>query len=508
MMDKEYVDMELEGFILDGVILEVMSEKDQSENLDNRNSEFNELDWISVNNKLEQNYKNVQARWSKEIEEAYFAKEHFEKLLAIEIDEANLAKGKRMQEGMAQQNDEVFLASVTSEAELIKETKKAHCLFDLEAWDQLDGDFDVDSVCGKTTDNKGLPKVIFKDTSVDLFLRTLDAYASKPSIKAGVLEAEKVEAKVSNIHLYDVVGKEYKLVESKLPHHFSLTKPRIKAVVDWLKLEFCVDEDYSFSHPTKPFQDIRHFLKKNDINPNAYVESVGNSKPVFRVNLYDINSLKQLKKITHLLEQEYGATDFKIVTLELSLDFWNTKSIPFMLALAKSVKVSGDIRDDQLRVYKGKNFFHKMPKSSSRAIKYLNDGCTIGIGHKEEDEVYIRIYFKKVDQNIHLPLSKHRIRIEVNLKESVLQKEGLQIDNLKTLITNGFKKLQFTRLDEVASTEFKNSYTDRVQMYGRETKIISKSRNKRNLPEFVIPYRELNKTVSKAVTNLTRNFLS
>lgn len=364
----------------------------------------------------------------------------------------------------------------------------------------IDDDFPL------STQAEALPKLITLDTPNEILEEVLKAHENKPGVKDAVIEAEKIEAKVSSIHLYDVLGKEYKLVKYKLPYFFNLTKPRIKAVVDWLKLEFSVDENYSFAHPTKPFQDIRKFLKTNEINKNAYVEQLGLYQNTFRVNLYDINSSKKLHKITKLLEKEYGAKNFKIVTLELSIDFWNLKSIPFLLALAKSIRVSEGVKDTALRVYRDKFLRAVMPTSPLKAIRYVNKGCTIGIGHREEGDLYIRTYLKVTDQNEYLPSSQHRIRIEVNIKESMLEREDNQISNLKKLINNGFKHLQFTRLDDSASKYDKATYTDMIKLFGRETKIVSKTRNKRNLLEFVKPHRDLNDGVKKAVTNLIRNF--
>lgn len=348
-----------------------------------------------------------------------------------------------------------------------------------------------------------LPTVVTTDTPWQTVCDFWDEYSSRPSIQQGLREAEKIEAKCTHIECFPL---KCEFSNAELNKYFTIRKPKVTACIDWLKLEFTVDSMYKFGHPTKPFQDIRKFLKDHGINDNAYVEQSQVNPRTFTFDIHDIASLKQIDAILGLLREEYDATDMKIVTLELSLDFWNMKAKPLLLALAKSVRVGSSITDKDFRVYLGKKQFRVMPNNPRKAMKYINQGYTIGIGHRDNDDVYIRLYFKTKDQNKNLPTERHRARVEVNLSGQVLADLGNDADNLKHLINEGFGHLRFTKLNDGVTAVEARHYRERIELFGQEKQIISKSRNKRDLPDLIRTHAELNKTASKAVSNLSRNF--
>lgn len=347
------------------------------------------------------------------------------------------------------------------------------------------------------------PTVVKTDTPWQTVCDFWDEYSSRPSIQQGLREAEKIEAKCTYIECFPL---KCEFSNAELNKYFTIRKPRVTACIDWLKLEFTVNPTYKFGHPTKPFQDIRKFLKDHGINDNAYVEQSQVNPLMFTFDIHDIASSEQMDTILGLLRKEYGATDMKIVMLELSFDFWNMKAKPLLLALAKSVRVGSSITDKDFRVYLGAKQFRVMPNNPRKAMKYINRGYTIGIGHRDNDDVYIRLYFKTTDQNKNLPTKRHRTRVEVNVSGQTLANFGNCTDNLKELIHSGFKFLQFTKLNDGVTAAEARHYRERIELFGQKKQIISKSRNKRDSPDLIRTHAELNRMVSKAVYNLSRNF--
>jgi len=348
-----------------------------------------------------------------------------------------------------------------------------------------------------------LPTVVTTDTPWQTVCDFWDEYSSRPSIQQGLREAEKIEAKCTYIECFPL---KCEFSNAELNKYFTIRQPRVTACIDWLKLEFTANPTYKFGHPTKPFQDIRKFLKDHGINDNAYVEQSKVNPQTFTFNIHDIASFKQMDAILRLLREEYDATDMKIVMLELSLDFWNMKAKPLLLALAKSVRVGSSITDKDFRVYLGAKQFRVMPNNPRKAMKYINRGYIIGIGHRDNDDAYIRLYSKTRDQNQDLPQDKHRTRVEVNLSGQVLVDLGNDVDNLKHLINEGFGHLRFTKLNDGVTAVEARHYRERIELFGQEKQITSKSRNKRDLPDYIRSHAELNRAASKAVYNFSRNF--
>lgn len=348
------------------------------------------------------------------------------------------------------------------------------------------------------------PKLITHETPIAEVYASLDALQKSPTIQASIREADKIEAKVTSIECY--AFKKIEFNNSALNEFFTIRKPKVTAVIDWFKLQMTVSPAYAFSHPSKKFQDIRKFLKVHGINHNARIDQSLENERVFTFDLHDVASGEQFKRVIALLKLEYDATNMKIVMLELSLDFWHVGAGPLLLALAKSVRADATVRSKDFRLYRGKGLFRAMPKSSHVAMRYINEGYTIGIGHRDNDDVYIRLYFKTKDQNKKLPTKQHRMRVEVNLSGQTLANFGNRTDNLKELIHEGFTFLRFTKLNDGLTAAEARYYRERIELFGQEKHIISKSRNKRDLPDLIRTHAELNKIVNKAVCNFSRNF--
>lgn len=366
------------------------------------------------------------------------------------------------------------------------------------AWKEMCLDFDEE-------EPEELPRVATVTTPTKTIFDMLDAYSKSPNIQKGVLEAQKIEAKATSIDCFTLKPE---FNNPKLNEYFKINQPSIKAVIDWLEIEMVVNQFYNFKHPNQAFSDIRKFLKDNGINENAYVVQSKQNIYQFSFTIHDVESGKSFDNVLHLLRCEYSPISLKITRIELALDFWNMKSDPFLLALSKSLRVNQSVSDDAFRAYRSnqKNGFMKMPSSPLIAIKHINNRYTIGIGHRSEGDFYVRLYLKRRDQKKVLPSDQHRIRIEVNLRGDKLTSLNNDVSNLRHLITNGFKSLQFTKLSDKATEAEVKTYHSKIRLFGRETLIISKSRNKRDLPEFIKSHAELNRAVGKAVANLTRKF--
>lgn len=342
--------------------------------------------------------------------------------------------------------------------------------------------------------------------AVNEFNAFFDAYARRLSESKSVHQAEQIEASVTTIENYPIEKVDF--ISDKVDKCFKLNQPSVTAVIDWLALEFRVNRSaFVFKHPDKPFQDIRKLMKDHAIDPNLYVVNSRTDRSMFTIHLHDIARVDQLHRVVELLQAHYGASphEMRITTLELSLDFWNIRTKGMLLALSKSVRALESVQDEDFRVYLSPTRYSTMPKDPLKAMSYISQGYTIGIGHMRDD-VYIRAYYKQTDRNAELPKHKRRLRIEVNLKGKTLEAMGNHTGNLKALIQQGFKYLSFTRLNAGVTDKEQARYVDQVELFGRSTSVISRSRNRRNLPDYIKPNRELNDAIRKSVYNLSRYF--
>lgn len=345
-----------------------------------------------------------------------------------------------------------------------------------------------------------LPTAVKFDTSFQTACDVLDEYVNRKSIKESLAEARKVEAKATDINCFDLKPE---FNNPDLNQHFKIEKLTFTAVIDWLRFEMQVSKAYKFKRPTQPYNDIKDFLKVKGINVNSYVKQTGGC--TFEIDLHDVKNGKEYAETLSKLRAEYEPSSLKIITLEVSIDFWHVSASAFLLALQKSVKVTDLFENTDLRIYNddgGK----VMPRTATNAMKHVHDGKTIGIGHKNKGSVYLRIYFKTTDKGLDLPKDQHRTRIEINVRDETLASMGNDADNLKHLANESFKLLKFTRLADTATAKQTAEYRSNVELFGKEISVISKSRNRRKHLDHIETHSEFNKVVSKAVSNFLRGF--
>lgn len=346
-----------------------------------------------------------------------------------------------------------------------------------------------------------LPTTVAQGMPFRTVCEVLDEYANRDSIRQSVIEARKIEAQATDINCFELKPE---FNNPDLNQYFRIKKPKITAVIDWLRLEIVIGEGYNFKRPSKPYDDIKDFLKAKGVNDEPYVVQSPRYRRTFTIDLHDVSTGNEYHDILNQLREEYQPSSLRIVTLEVSLDFRNIKAKPFLLALAKAIRIDERFTNTDLRIYKGSGLF--MPSKSETAMKYVQDCYTIGIGHKYEGDLYVRIYYKTSDRNQALPLDQHKMRIEINVRGQTLIDLGNDATNLKRLTNETFKFLKFTHLTDDAIAEEKAEYRKFVGLFGKEVSIISKSRNKRQHPNQIESYADLNKVVSKAVSNFIRKF--
>lgn len=215
----------------------------------------------------------------------------------------------------------------------------------------------------------------------------------------------------------------------------------------------------------------KHYVKhdESDINQDGLI---------FTVRLHDIKSKADLLMIADLLEKQYGAEIFrmKIRNIELSLDFYNANNRGLLSALHKSLRYQATANN--FRIYKYvkvdiRNKFNPVPHSPLMLLKRFNHDWCLGVNPKGSPLCY-RLYVKTTDSNKQpLPKEEHRLRVEVTLDQSILKENNCSIENLQTIIKQGFKFLTFTELDQKATEAFRSSYEESIKPYGQERAVRS-----------------------------------
>lgn len=274
----------------------------------------------------------------------------------------------------------------------------------------------------------------------------------------------------------------------------------IKPVIDFMTLQFEVN---------KPI--TRHCIKKHlteKTGTRYYVQNdqrgIGQSDNVFTIQVHDVRSKKDLKAVIQCLEH-YDVTysDIKVTRIEASLDFYNAKSKALLTALYKSLAyVEGSTNQ---RVYKNQGEFRSIPTSPIHFLEKLEDGYCIGVNPKGSSTSY-RSYYKTTDRGLNLHASEHRLRAEVNCAVLELAVDD-RLSNLPKIIQCTFNHLKFTRLSKNATEGDKKLYWELIDTFGKQTKgHYSESRHKRNLNQAIVKNGELNKAISRKVSDLKRNF--
>lgn len=349
--------------------------------------------------------------------------------------------------------------------------------------------------------NEELPTTVTQGMPFRTVCDVLDEYVNRDSIKQSVVESRKIEAQATDINCFDL---KLEFNSPDLNQYFEIKKPKITAVIDWLRLEIVIGEGYKFKRPTKPYDDIKDFLRAKGISDEPYVVQSSHYRWTFTIDLHDVSTGNEYNNVLNQLREEYQPSLLKVVTLEVSLDFQNIKAKPFLLALAKAIRVDERLTNTDLRIYKDSGLF--MPNKSETAMKYAQDCYSIGIGHKDQGDLYVRIYYKMRDRDQELPQDQHRMRIEINVRGQTLVDLGNDATNLKYLANESFKILRFTHLTDDATAEQKAEYRKFMGLFGKEISVISKSRNKRKYPDHIESHAELNRAISKAVSNFIRKF--
>jgi hypothetical protein len=279
-------------------------------------------------------------------------------------------------------------------------------------------------------------------------------------------------------------------------YDFKAMSIMIKAQIDFLDLYFEIETS-----------STRHDIKKYLTEKTGIAHYISEHRKGFIIRLHDMNSLHKLRRrIQYLDHFKCNKDSFRIIELELAIDFYRFKHKALVTALFKSICLPSTA--ENFRVFKNQlGVFTPIPLTPLAMIKKLESGYNIGINHKKADE-YWHLYVKTTDQNKQpLPECEWRIRAEKNIKLNVLNKMDNRLTNLKALLFNGFKGLSFTQLVNNAPQSVKDTYKESVQPFGMEQKIYyDKSRHKRTLQEYIEKHADLNRLISNAVHNLLRNF--
>lgn len=288
----------------------------------------------------------------------------------------------------------------------------------------------------------------------------------------------------------------------------------IKAVIDWLDLRFTVDPTVcEFYKAPDAHSRIKGFITKRT-GTRHYIASDENhitqDGASFTIRLHDVRNKKDLKVITDLLVEQYGAQReaMTIEAIELSLDLYGGDSSAMVIKLHKAMRYPADAR--LLRTYKTKGTRQDITTTTHALYELIEDGHNIGMGDHRSDVFCVRVYFKRTDnRGQHLPKDQHRARIEVTLTKlaCVYSDIDLHISNLSKIITCGFKKMQFTHLSKRATSTEKDKYFTQVKPFGKEqADNLSINRHQRSLPDAIESFAWLNEVKRNAVKDLAKKF--
>lgn len=271
---------------------------------------------------------------------------------------------------------------------------------------------------------------------------------------------------------------------------------KVKAQVDFLDLYFEINK-----------VSTRHDIKKFLTEKTGIAHYISEFENGFIIRFHDMNSIDQLRRrIQHLNHFQCKENSFRIIEVELAIDFYRFKHKALVTALLKSIRLPSTVTN--LRVFKSQlGVFNPLPKMPLTLIKKIENGYNIGSNHRDADE-YWHLYVKTTDQNKQpLHESEWRTRAEKNIKRNILGSMNNRLVNLKSILIEGFKGLKFTQLEATAPQHLKALYRDSVQPFGLEQEgYYDRYRHKRALPEFIKSNTDLNQIVSSAVHNLMRNF--
>ncbi|EXR29867.1 hypothetical protein ACT4YA_10270 [Acinetobacter baumannii] len=345
--------------------------------------------------------------------------------------------------------------------------------------------FELECLKARTKSSASLQSTC--DSTLKLYTHTSNKYMAlileslSHRYVANAKQADDLETLIySNINSYD----------------FKAMGIKIKAQVDFLDLYFEIDKD-----------STRHDIKKFLTEKTGITHYISEFKNGFIIRLHDMNSIDQLRRrIQHLNHFKCKGDSFRIMEIELAIDFYRFKHKALVTALLKSIRLPSTATN--FRVFKSQlGVFNPLPKMPLTLIKKIENGYNIGINHRDADE-YWHLYVKTTDHNKQpLHESEWRVRAEKNIKHNILSSMDNRLMNLKSILLKGFKELKFTQLEATAPQPLKDLYRDSVQPFGLEQEVhYGRHRHKRTLPDFIKSNADLNQIVSSAVYNLLRSF--
>lgn len=294
-------------------------------------------------------------------------------------------------------------------------------------------------------------------------------------------QADELETIIfSDIHSYD----------------FKAMNIQLKAQVDFIDLYFEIGK-------TSTRHDIKKFLTEK----TGITHYISKYQTGFIIRLHDMNSFNVLRRrINHLKHFECNFDSFKIVEIELAIDFYNFKHRALTTALFKSIRLPSTV--ENLRVYKSQlGVFTPIPSTPYSMFRKLENGYNIGINHRDAEE-YWHLYVKTTDCNKQpLPKNEWRVRAEKNIKCNILNQMDNRLTNIKRVLLDGFKGLSFTELKKDALQIQQKSYRNCVKPFGVEQEMYyDKNRHKRKLAQYIQKNSAVNQLISQAVNNLVRQF--
>lgn len=282
---------------------------------------------------------------------------------------------------------------------------------------------------------------------------------------------------------------------------FRVLKLQVKAVIDFMKLEFT-------SNVATSRIKVKEILTKKTgtkFYTQADESNIEQDGQKFTIILHDINDRMQLKTIADLLVKHFHSdvSKLKVKAIELSVDFYNAQNNALLIALFKALRL--DAQSDNFRIYKNqKGFFSPVIQDPLKLLKHIDDDWCIGINHRDSP-LYYRLYHKTTDRNSNLSKEEHRHRIEVNLNGKALENIDCHPYNLQNVVKYGFRKIQFTVPSFDSHSIERVTYETTVQPFGMEADSYSQANHrKRALPVYLKPHTQLNRLIRKAVDNLCR----
>lgn len=304
-------------------------------------------------------------------------------------------------------------------------------------------------------------------------------------------------------------------------YDFQMANIKIKACIDFIDIQFETDEFHPYSNIKKYLTEqtgISHFIEPLDGNMM--------SSKNFLIRLHDIHSMDALhSRLTPLQHYISGLSinDLHIQEIELAMDFYNAPD-ELALALFKAIRLAKETSNIRLYgKYKKDLLFFKLrdtdihkkvaPTFTPYVLDYLRyGGCekysngNIGINPKTAP-IYYHIYLKRTDHGgLMLLPDKHRIRVELNIKQSELS--NAVIGKLTSVINKASKLLQFIKLKTTATKKEKVNFY-RIYPYGLEVPCYyDNHRNKRKLLRFIESNPYMNKIKRDVFKTLADKFLT